>query len=398
MIVVEEGQIYVVGLRRRGLFCLLEAWESKSEMGGSAGSGRFASRICQNVGLVAAVEDPIQIAEWTGMPSPEGSPADGSSRDAPEPPLPEPSGGAPPADDAPPPPGSADEGQRDGEVDEDGRRAGEAGEADTGEADTGAGGKRFSVAGLLTGPRFVLAAFVAAVIGVLTPGVVNYVGDHTGPPVVVNMERLPTSGDDYSFVLPRAGRATPVIDHDGNLLEGIEDSPEIFDHGDQAAKLVVRADNSDGVVIVGMRAHILRRGPSIDGTLVSIHPQGAQENIRVGFNLDDLNPIARTSRGGLGDPYFEANSVVLDRGEKAVFTVEAFARRASYTWDLELDLVIDGKSEKRFVRPKSGPLQVTGPVSAYQAVYALVFGTTRSRFESVDPLRYCARPSECAGH
>jgi hypothetical protein len=122
-----------------------------------------------------------------------------------------------------------------------------------------------------------------------------------------------------------------------------------------------------------MRVHIVKRESPISGTLFYGEPQGEGEAIGLAFNLDASDPIAlRTDESGLptNQAYFSKKFVSLQPGEPTVFNILAYTKKCYCEWELVIDTVVAGKSQKLIVRDEGRPFRTTALASSYGEAYS----------------------------
>ncbi|SDW16255.1 hypothetical protein SAMN05216215_1001333 [Saccharopolyspora shandongensis] len=230
---------------------------------------------------------------------------------------------------------------------------------------------------LMTKTGLVISALVVALAGVAAPWLWNSVRDITRPPLLVSAEVDNTTVGDYSHafaaVIPpeRVAELGPV----GDYPSGGPPALGAVKLEQLGTKITVEGASSRNVVITDMRARILAREPNLSGTIACIRAEGGGPTIRVGIDLDELDPTARVIEGReLGERYFADNAITLADGETVVFQVEVRAGKAHYTWVLELDVVIDGKAQTIEVRPRDGPYEITGRADRYRSAFSWAGG------------------------
>jgi len=124
------------------------------------------------------------------------------------------------------------------------------------------------------------------------------------------------------------------------------------DVGFSFIKLIVTGQRHSGVVITGMRAKT-NCGHPLHGALFYGPSEGERENIQIGFNLDEVNPIAREGNpnkqigepGYLGRSYFKSHTVSLALGEDQAFSIVAATEHKYCSWYIDITVFVDGRSE-----------------------------------------------------
>jgi pSer/pThr/pTyr-binding forkhead associated (FHA) protein len=158
-------------------------------------------------------------------------------------------------------------------------------------------------------------------------------------------------------------------------------------------RLVANGEHERPVVIVGMQANIIKRERPLSGTLVFGPPEGAGENIEIGFDLDSRSQVAHSvdSEMVLGGSYFATHRVSLKRGEQAVFSIRAFTAKHFCEWELQVDTMIDGKPKAFVVKDGQRPFRTTAFADTYHTVYEFDF--MASRFVRLPPgSKWARRP------
>jgi len=246
-------------------------------------------------------------------------------------------------------------------------------ERQEGTPDTADGGRvRSRPAWLTSGSRFFLGTVVAAIIGFLVPIIAAWASaDDDGPPITVSIYRDPKVTNDDSMVFKE------VISDRSKLpnrdREPLRENPLLtktgYDALVQGATIAIKAQD-ESVAIVGMRAHIVTSRPPIAGTFLDGRPQGVENYVRLGFDLDSADRSAHAIvEGGLGPLFFEDDYLRLDPGEQQILQVLAFTENATYSWGIEIEVVVDNEKKTLYFEPDGGPLVVTGCSRTYGAFY-----------------------------
>lgn len=239
------------------------------------------------------------------------------------------------------------------------------------------------------------SAVVLAIAGFAASSLWTLVKDKLQEPVTVLLGREGAGSDDHSFVIadvvpPQQVRSLGEPD---DLFRDSALRRRATKVGVSGTKLTIEGANSHTVVITEIHAKILRRDPLVTGTLLSAPPQGIERLVRIGFDLDQPDPIARVStQGELGEPYFASNAVTLKDHETATFQIDAHAAKATYTWAVQVDLVVDGRAESRTVQSPDGPLRLAGSATRYGAIYDFI---PPSRWSYADPAVRCNGLKPC---
>jgi hypothetical protein len=242
-------------------------------------------------------------------------------------------------------------------------------------------------------------------------------------PVSTSVNLLRNSGSQgLTWALPR--RLGPLNNNDQITMREAGDPASGFtewirkqggvDVNVSYIRLEVTGERQSGVRISGMRAQFVdRRGP-LRGALFYERAESEQKNSRIGFNLDEREPIARQVLPGrsfkdpsfLGEPYFEANSVPLAGGETQTFSIVAVTKSQYYAWKIVMEVsTADGRKQDITVGfrqegegyQEQKPFEITaqlvprnassGRFALYRELYVLNDDDPPG-FRSVDPKTY----------
>lgn len=249
---------------------------------------------------------------------------------------------------------------------------------------------------------------IPALVGVIAAGVAMPLfalgssggtkGSPDGRPIIATL----SPGDDmysedFALVAPDVARARSAVskfrscdrftDHCGcvPLLHSAYRAGAV--HVDPLfVRLLVEGNTPGGVTIDDMHARILRRSAPLKGAAISCGlSAGAQSPVRLTFDLDQPNPVARfagipaAGQGAQpqGSPYFGNGHVVhLRKGEVVPFLIEADARQQYVQWEIEADVVVDGERHTLVFGDKGKPFQTSGMrcgKGAYAPSYSLTW-------------------------
>jgi hypothetical protein len=147
----------------------------------------------------------------------------------------------------------------------------------------------------------------------------------------------------------------------------------------------VRGNAKESVRIVDLRVLKDCAAP-LDGTFFRGYSQGSGDTLRIGFDLDAPDPVARqlgfSSSKGLfvtEDHYFDIKTVTLAPGEQETFTVGALTKLHSCTFSLRMFVAtasgtfyqdIDQNGQPFRVTAKAAPANRNAPLSGYRSAYA----------------------------
>src|SRR3712207_6184374 len=109
----------------------------------------------------------------------------------------------------------------------------------------------------------------------------------------------------------------------------------------------LRGERSQPVTITQLRPSVVSCGPTVDGAVFFAPPEGENNVKRLAANLDHRHPVFHEWDGlsslSAPEPYFEAHTITLARGEQITFSLMVFAGERSCKWHLDAD-IIDRKS------------------------------------------------------
>jgi hypothetical protein len=150
-------------------------------------------------------------------------------------------------------------------------------------------------------------------------------------------------------------------------------------------RLIITGQHSSPVLVTGMRANVIKRERPISETIVFGPPEGAGENIQVGFDLDSLSPVAQRfdNEMFLAGPYFAAHHVSIRNGEQVVFSIRAFTNKCYCEWEIIVEANVDGKRKVFRVRDGSRPFRTTAYADSYGTAYSFDF--MKNRFVRLPP-------------
>ncbi|MFG3078366.1 hypothetical protein [Streptomyces sp. NPDC048225] len=138
--------------------------------------------------------------------------------------------------------------------------------------------------------------------------------------------------------------------------------------------VTLEGNRSHTVDITGIHVKVRSKtAPAPGGTLLVFPSQGENTNIKIGFNLDESNPIPRNAdREGeeFGGRYFDDHSVSVKRGEIVNFGFTFETVKWDVTYDLVFEEVIDGEHTTQTVTNGSRPFRTRGFASAYDQAVA----------------------------
>ena len=152
----------------------------------------------------------------------------------------------------------------------------------------------------------------------------------------------------------------------------------IYDQGGADVHLTQRRITFQGIdenlVITGMHARVIARGPVLCGGVVLDSLGGAGAPFQATLNLDDPLPSA---------PEFASKIITLAPGEIAVVDVYASAARYSVTWDLVVDFSVGGHVQEMTIYSKTPHERTTGIAGNPDPDHLLTDADWRKHYESL---------------
>ena len=216
----------------------------------------------------------------------------------------------------------------------------------------------------MSGKNFFMTALVTALVGAAAPVVVVYVRDSISPGLEAYAQ---ADGADGTVMTPDVMTPGDVQ----QVLAGTAGKQDrIYKASPQQVELVLSGSSSHTVTLTNIKAHIIAKSDPVSGTLWFAPGQGADVNVKVGARLDssDLAVHDLQDDGALLGRHFEKLSYTFKSDEAKTFEITASALRGSYTWNIEVDYVVDGKAMVEYVDGEDGPFRLSTPARSYGVV------------------------------
>ncbi len=188
-----------------------------------------------------------------------------------------------------------------------------------------------------------------------------------GPSVGVDLVRLERSTDAPTWIFPQAIR---LAEGELGRLNGMSHYSEEQDHWfrrkgavdpiDANIKIVVHGNRDRPVRIVDMKVAPRCSAPLL-GTLFESPTAGSEESVRLGFDLDDENPRARTivNKSQWGGGYFQRKTISLKRDEEVTFQVLARTLKHYCEFSLTLEILDSGTLIRQTIDDHGKPFKVS---------------------------------------
>lgn len=233
------------------------------------------------------------------------------------------------------------------------------------------------------------------------------------PPVLVSgITPMRTNEATRDFALPRPLRMSVAQLATFNKtvqLHSSEYSPWLAEHDGTAVdfgttRFTVRGNARETVRIADMQV-VKDCDAPLDGAYFRGYSQGSGDPLRIGFDLDAIDPVARqlafTSGKGLfatDDHYFDIKTVTLAPGEQETFVVGAFTKMHSCTFRIRIFVAtgagtfyqdIDQNGRPFRVTAKAPPANGGAPLSGYRSAYVyLVPDNVHGSWQRVEPATF----------
>jgi hypothetical protein len=220
--------------------------------------------------------------------------------------------------------------------------------------------------------RKILIFIAGAAVTAAISWSVNYAATsataHSGSPVTVSVQADPGqipffSTIGQSVVLPNAARNIRGPGGCTGLYpwakrHGGVPSPAEF-------QIVVQSETSQAVFISNMRVRVLHRLPKLEGSEVDCQIGGSPEFLPIDINLDREPPrvsyVPANTQFELGHHKTPFGFTLTD-GETVIFEVAARTQRTHCVFDIELGVVIGGRTQTIQVTDAGRPFQATAAV------------------------------------
>ncbi|MCH0566380.1 MULTISPECIES: hypothetical protein [unclassified Streptomyces] len=229
--------------------------------------------------------------------------------------------------------------------------------------------KRFGI-----GLGFLASTTLGAVIGMT----VDFFGPRTIEKVIapqpVSFSAARDEGDEgWVLALPKSANMENLPGRESGC-SGVYDWAKKQDAADvRQSILMLAAQGQRGreIAITNMRAKIIRKYTPPKGTEITCPTSGGETVIGIGLELDSPNPVAHSvdESGNFGDKYFSSNYVTLAEHEISTFRVTARAQKYAYEWELEVEVLEDGKRGTVTLRDGDRPFRTAPASETYEAYY-----------------------------
>jgi hypothetical protein len=164
-------------------------------------------------------------------------------------------------------------------------------------------------------------------------------------------------------------------------------------------RLIIEGRRNGGVQVLQIRANGVAREPLGSGsTLTGSGPEGTGALVRIAFNLDEADPVARHAAEDsyvyaddyFAEPYFSDTTLSLARNEQQVFDIVARTLRHYIEWRIDVQVLSAGVASWVTIGASDEPLRTNalrnprGSDDSTQAELADYAETYKINFEAPD--------------
>jgi hypothetical protein len=242
----------------------------------------------------------------------------------------------------------------------------------------GAAERRSLIARIPIWVRFLIGAFVTALIGALVtqfyPGVVAHI---SGPTAPVRFTISEVVGPGYSITVPDQDALQPLLSSINSCaaLHSAADAAGGVDDYGLDMNILAQGTAGSGVTITNMQTEVVGRSAPLTGALVFCQSAGSEEAMSLNFNLNDnsSNPTGPLGNNGTPTNSFFANGSVihLDDNEVYPFHVGASISGGAAKWVIKATVLVNGQQSVVTIDNHGKPFETTSelPMQDYGDLY-----------------------------
>jgi hypothetical protein len=243
---------------------------------------------------------------------------------------------------------------------------------------------RSLIARIPTWVKFLIGAFVTALIGALVtqfyPGAVAHISGTTAP---VRFTMSEVVGPGYSITAPDQEALQPLLGSINGCaaLHSAADAAGGVDDYGLDMDILAQGTASSGVTITNMQTEVVGRSAPLTGALAFCQSAGNEEAMSLNFNLNDNSSNPTGPPGNNGEPtnsYFANGSVIhLDDNEVYPFHVGASISGGAVKWVIKATVLVNGQQSVVTIDNHGKPFETTSvlPVQDYGDLYEYDWAT-----------------------
>jgi hypothetical protein len=229
-----------------------------------------------------------------------------------------------------------------------------------------AAGRRSLIARIPVWVKFLIGAFVTALIATLVtqfyPVVVSHISGTTAP---VRFTISEVVGPGYSITVPDQEALQPLLGSTNSCasLHSAADAAGGVDDYALDMNILAQGTASSGVTITNMQTEVVGRSAPLTGALVFCQSAGSEEAMSLNFNLNDNSSNPAGPLGNNGEPtnsFFANGSVIhLDDNEVYPFHVGASISGGAVKWVIKATVLVNGQQSVVTIDNHGKPFETT---------------------------------------
>jgi hypothetical protein len=143
-------------------------------------------------------------------------------------------------------------------------------------------------------------------------------------------------------------------------------------------RVILQGNRNEPIRILDIQPAQLQRRPPLGGVYFDIGGQGAEEDLQIGFNLDQPAPqavnVMKNSPTLLEELYFQTHTISLRKGEQLALLILAQTSCYDAEFNLAINYIVGATKSTEIISNHGHSFQVTGARSnfmSYRRVFAL---------------------------
>ncbi|MFJ9774055.1 hypothetical protein ACIRVF_22915 [Kitasatospora sp. NPDC101157] len=200
-----------------------------------------------------------------------------------------------------------------------------------------------------------------------------------GPGINATLTGTSRPGDPTSWWVLKDPQPAPDAD---TKIDALAAAHEGAPMAEDTIRFTLQGNRHSGVMLTDIGARVIDRESPLAGTAYMAKSGGNAPALRIGLDLDELQPRARSyddERRTLGGYYFDANGFSLAYRETTPVTVTVFAQRQLVRFVLVASYSVNGRLEHVEIKDRDGqPFVVSGIAARLASAYTSEPGTPGS--------------------